>query len=286
MARHLAHARVVPGARRGRTASPRATPRLRPRRASFAPACTTATRPQRSAAARCASELTPEVIGRCQADRLAADAPVESTRKALTLLGGILQRAVEARRIPSNPQRLVIKAPPAATEEVRPLPPATVEAIRAALSTRHALLVSLLAYSGIRPQEAPALRWQHVQDRTLVVHAPKTRRHRSQPRTTASPRYSPMRAVRSSTSPSSSATARRCRCAPTSTYWTGWRTSRASPPSGRFWRPAVTAMFRESSERPSDAPLRTSRTTARIPLYNCDSGLVGGARLERATSCL
>jgi integrase len=128
-------------------------------------------------------ELTPEIIGRWQADRLAADAPVESTRKALTLLGGILQRALEAGRITSNPERLVRKAPPAATDEVRPLPPATVEAIRAALGPRHAVLVSLLAYAGVRPQEARSLRWQHVQARTLVVHAPKTRRHRVEPRT-------------------------------------------------------------------------------------------------------
>ena len=55
-------------------------------------------------------QLTPEVIGRWQANRLAAGAPVESTRKALTLLGGILQRALEAGRIPTNPQRLVRKA--------------------------------------------------------------------------------------------------------------------------------------------------------------------------------
>ena len=41
-----------------------------------------------------------------------AGAPVESTRKALTLLGGILQRALEAGRIPTNPQRLVRKAAP------------------------------------------------------------------------------------------------------------------------------------------------------------------------------
>jgi hypothetical protein len=90
-------------------------------------------------------ELTPEVIGRWQAERLAANAPVESTRKALTLLGGILQRALEAGRIPTNPQRLVRKAAPAATEEVRPLAPATVEAIRALLRPRDAALVSLLA---------------------------------------------------------------------------------------------------------------------------------------------
>ena len=47
-------------------------------------------------------DLTSETIARWQADRLAAGAPVESTRKALTLLGGILQRALEAGRISST----------------------------------------------------------------------------------------------------------------------------------------------------------------------------------------
>jgi integrase len=127
-------------------------------------------------------ELTPEVIGRWQADRLAAGAPVESTRKALTLLGAILQRAVESGRIVSNPQRLVRKAAPAATQEVRPLAPRSVESVRALLRPRDAIFVSLLAYAGLRPQEARALRWAHVQERTLIVHAPKTRRHSTQPR--------------------------------------------------------------------------------------------------------
>jgi integrase len=127
-------------------------------------------------------ELTPEVIGRWQADRLASGAPVESTRKALTLLGGILQRALESGRIGSNPQRLVRKAAPAATREVRPLAPAAVEAVRGALRPRDAMFVSLLAYAGLRPQEARALTWAHVQERTLIVHAPKTRRHRTAPR--------------------------------------------------------------------------------------------------------
>ena len=127
-------------------------------------------------------QLTPEVIGRWQANRLAAGAPVESTRKALTLLGGILQRALEAGRIPTNPQRLVRKAAPARTEEVRPLAPVTVEAICSVLRARDAMVVHLLAYAGLRPQELRVLRWAHVGDRTLTVHAPKTRRHRAQPR--------------------------------------------------------------------------------------------------------
>jgi integrase len=127
-------------------------------------------------------ELTPEIIGRWQADRLAAGAPVESTRKALTLLGGILQRALEAGRISSNPQRLVRKAAPAPTVEVRPIAPVTVEAIRGVLRPRDAIVVALLAYAGIRPQELRELLWAHVLERTLVVHAPKTRRHRTAPR--------------------------------------------------------------------------------------------------------
>lgn len=122
-------------------------------------------------------DLTSEIIGRWQADRIKGGAPVESTRKALALLGGILERARESGRIASNQQRFVRRAAPPPTQEVRPLAPVTVEAIRALLSPRDAMFVSLLAYAGLRPQEARGLRWAHVQDRTLIVHAPKTRRH-------------------------------------------------------------------------------------------------------------
>jgi integrase len=127
-------------------------------------------------------EITPETIGRWQSERLAAGAPVESIRKALTLVGGILQRAFEGGRISSNPQRLVRKAAPVASEEVRPLAPLTVERIRGVLRPRDRQFVSLLAYSGLRPQEARALRWAHVRERTLIVYAPKTRRHNPRPR--------------------------------------------------------------------------------------------------------
>lgn len=98
-------------------------------------------------------------------------------------VGGILQRAVEAGRIATNPQRLVRMPAPSPKQEVRPLAPTAVEAVRAQLRTRDALVVALLAYAGIRPQELRALRWGHVQERTLIVHAPKTRRHRTAPRT-------------------------------------------------------------------------------------------------------
>jgi integrase len=114
-------------------------------------------------------ELTPELIGRWQSQRIAAGAGAEPVRKALTLLGGILQRAAESGRIASNPARLVRKAPRRRRAEVRPLAPATIEAMRAVCGSRDAALISVLAYAGLRPGEALALRWRDVREQTLLV---------------------------------------------------------------------------------------------------------------------
>jgi integrase len=114
-------------------------------------------------------DVTSEMIARWQSDRLAAGAGPTSVRKALTLLGSILQRAAESGRIAKNPARLVRKAPLPRRAEVRPLAPVTIEAMRAACSARDATLLSVLAYSGLRPGEALALRWGDVRDRTLLV---------------------------------------------------------------------------------------------------------------------
>ena len=54
-------------------------------------------------------------------------------------------------------------------EQVRPLAPATVERIRACLEARDAALVSVLAYAGLPPGEALALRWGDVRERTILV---------------------------------------------------------------------------------------------------------------------
>src|SRR3954468_6062482 len=125
------------------------------------------------------AELTPEVIARWQAERLAAGAGKASLRKAMTLLGSILQLALESERIGRNPVRLVRKARQPAKSEVRPLAPATVEAMRAASDHRDATLMSVLAYAGLRPQEALLLRWRDVGARTLIINAPKTGQRRS-----------------------------------------------------------------------------------------------------------
>ena len=64
----------------------------------------------------------------------------------------------------------------------------TVEALRAASQPRDATLISVLAYAGLRPQEALALTWGHVRERTILVERAaslgelrdtKTRAHRT-----------------------------------------------------------------------------------------------------------
>jgi integrase len=55
------------------------------------------------------------------------------------------------------------------------LPPSVVESIRSTLIAAgrgsDATLVSVMAYAGLRPGEALALRWRHVGDRTLRIEA-------------------------------------------------------------------------------------------------------------------
>ena len=139
--------------------------------------------------------LIPERISRWQTERLAAGAGRVAVRQALTLLGAIPQRAYESERIRSNPARLVRKAPLPRTEEIRPLSPATIEKMRDYLLAdgsehpqRDATLISVLAYAGLRPGEALALRWGDVRDNTLLVQRAlslgdesdtKTRAHRT-----------------------------------------------------------------------------------------------------------
>jgi integrase len=115
------------------------------------------------------AEITPEVIARWQAERLAAGSGPVAVRGALTLLGGILQRAVEAGHIPTNAARAVRKAPLPHRPEARPLAPSAIERMRRASSPRDATLISVLAYGGLRPGEALALQWRDIRKQTLLV---------------------------------------------------------------------------------------------------------------------
>src|SRR5699024_8257953 len=94
-------------------------------------------------------------------------------RKTLALLQSVLQRAVVWRRIGANPVAAVKKPSQRRTRAVAVPTPAQVEQLRAALTAnnrrRDAALISVLAYAGLRPGEALALRWSDVRSRTIIV---------------------------------------------------------------------------------------------------------------------
>ncbi len=89
---------------------------------------------------------------------------------------------------PATQVRLVRKIARPWRREVKPLAPATVEAMRGVAAPRDAALLSVLAYAGLRPQEALALQWGDVRERTLLIQRAvslgqendtKTRAHRT-----------------------------------------------------------------------------------------------------------
>lgn len=121
------------------------------------------------------SAITPEVVERYRAELEADGVGQPTVHRALVVLQGVLRRAVEWRRIGHNPVKGVQKPKVRRHRQVRPLSPTTVEQLRAVAAQRRkhglrdAALIGLLAYAGLRPQEAQALRWGDVRERTLLV---------------------------------------------------------------------------------------------------------------------
>ena len=143
--------------------------RLRsPRRRGFTTRAFTTTTSVRTSGYR-SREITPEVIGRWQADRLASGAGPVAIRHAMDLLGSILEHAFVGGQISANPARRVKKARSPRREKVQPLSSGTIEAVREALGARDATLISVLAYAGLRPGEALGLRWGDVREQTLLM---------------------------------------------------------------------------------------------------------------------
>lgn len=137
-------------------------------------------------------EVRPDVVDTFASDLRAAGVGEESIRRTLAMMQGAMRRAVVWGRITTNPVAAVTKPPRRRTRVVRPVHPNTVETMRADLRRRKrpgdATLVSVLAYSGMRPGEALALTWSDVLANTLIVEKSlalgevkdtKTRRNRT-----------------------------------------------------------------------------------------------------------
>jgi len=137
-------------------------------------------------------DITPAVVDELATELREAGVGEATVGKALTLLSGMFRQAVVWGRVDRNPLSEIRIPQPKRRRRVRPFAPAEVEALRAYLlgddRLLDATLVSVLAYAGLRPQEARALEWGDVGLRTLrieraaagaSVKATKTERDRS-----------------------------------------------------------------------------------------------------------
>jgi integrase len=104
-------------------------------------------------------------------------------RKAAALLSQVFNAARRWGYVRENPVELAKRPKTPARKAVRPPTPEDVERVRTRLLERDrigdAMLVSALAYAGLRPQEALALHWSDLRQRTLLIDAPKTGRSRA-----------------------------------------------------------------------------------------------------------
>ena len=115
-------------------------------------------------------ELTVGRLRTWQAERLKDGVSPHSIMKARTFIGSVLRHAAESEAIPGNPLSLV--RPPRLPQEddVVPLPPRLIELLRAvARKPRDQAMISVLAYSGMRPGELRALRWADIGPKNINV---------------------------------------------------------------------------------------------------------------------
>jgi integrase len=120
-------------------------------------------------------QITPMVVSQFISELREAGVGVHSIRACLSVLQSMFSRAVEWDRARTNVVKLVSKPRVPRARAVKPLLPADVEAVRRHMlgNRRHGLrdatLVSILAYAGLRPEEALALEWRHLGETTLII---------------------------------------------------------------------------------------------------------------------
>jgi integrase len=124
----------------------------------------------------------PELLQEFKAGLTADGVGAGAVRKTLAILSAVLAKAVEWNRIPSNPAATIRKPPAKRARVVKPMAPEQVERLRtltmglgygaggAELEPgRDSILVTLMAYAGLRPGEALALTWDDFGVRSISV---------------------------------------------------------------------------------------------------------------------
>jgi integrase len=127
-------------------------------------------------------ELTPKRLARFR-ESLERDAGPATVRKAMAILQSILSFAVAEELVEFNAAAAVKKPRYERAREPQVLLPADVEQIRGNLaSLRDRTLVSVLAYSGPRPEEVVCrLAWEDIGERTIRYRDTKRHRERFTP---------------------------------------------------------------------------------------------------------
>jgi integrase len=146
------------------------------------------------------NEITVGMLRSWQAQRVNVGVSPGTIHKARTLLSSVLRHAAESEVIPANPLS-VVRAPKSGQRDaIDPLSPSTVERLREVILNppsreiapsapgqrarkpyalpapgtpqtrqRDALIVSLMAYAGLRPGELRALRLGDIREKTILV---------------------------------------------------------------------------------------------------------------------
>ena len=114
-------------------------------------------------------QLTPVVLDQLQLDLQQAGVGAAARRKTMALLQRMLGSAVQWGYLSANPARSVTKPIAPRRRAIVALSPAAIEQLRGALDPDSQLLVGLLAYAGMRPEEALALEWRHIGKSTILV---------------------------------------------------------------------------------------------------------------------
>jgi integrase len=114
-------------------------------------------------------QLTPVMFDQFQVELEQAGIGAAARRKTMALLQRMLASAVQWGHLAANPARSVTKPTAPRRRAIVALSPAAVERLRDALDPESALLVSLLGYAGMRPEEALALEWRHIGRSTILV---------------------------------------------------------------------------------------------------------------------